>query len=240
MIVGTDRMAANGDVANKIGTYAHRGPGASPRASRSTSRRRSRTVDLACARGEQIPIEERPPREVTHVSSGKGSRRAASRSPTRPSTSRRASWSRRSSPSAAWRARRSAGRWPGWCASGRRRVRASRRRRSGGAAARRAEARSDPETGAVTTLAGVAPAPDRERHRRAARAWRCGRRAPATSASRSTRERAWPRSSSEASDSRGGSSCAARARRAVTRSERRSRRRIEGAVLPSHGGERLG
>ena len=66
VIVGTDRTAANGDVANKIGTYgvavlAHRHSipfyVAAPISS----------IDLACPSGDKIPIEERAPREVTHV-----------------------------------------------------------------------------------------------------------------------------------------------------------------------------
>lgn len=66
VIVGTDRTAANGDVANKIGTYTsavlasrHKVPFyvAAPTSS----------IDLACPSGKQIPIEERPSREVTHV-----------------------------------------------------------------------------------------------------------------------------------------------------------------------------
>jgi methylthioribose-1-phosphate isomerase len=66
VVVGTDRTAANGDVANKIGTYTsavlaarHEVPFyvAAPTSS----------IDLACPRGEQIPIEERSAREVTHV-----------------------------------------------------------------------------------------------------------------------------------------------------------------------------
>lgn len=65
VVVGADRIAANGDAANKIGTYgvallakAHGIPFyvAAP----------SSTFDLRCATGEQIPIEERTPREVTH------------------------------------------------------------------------------------------------------------------------------------------------------------------------------
>jgi methylthioribose-1-phosphate isomerase len=64
VIVGTDRTAANGDVANKIGTYPlavlarrHRVPFyvAAPLSS----------VDLACASGSDIPIEQRDPREIT-------------------------------------------------------------------------------------------------------------------------------------------------------------------------------
>jgi methylthioribose-1-phosphate isomerase len=65
-IVGTDRVAANGDVANKIGTYnlavvAHENGipfyVAVPKS----------TVDLSTPTGDQIKIEERPPEEVTHV-----------------------------------------------------------------------------------------------------------------------------------------------------------------------------
>src|SRR5437879_5003594 len=65
-VVGADRIAANGDVANKIGTYsvavlahAHGIPFyvAAP----------SSTVDLTMASGELIPIEQRDPREVTHL-----------------------------------------------------------------------------------------------------------------------------------------------------------------------------
>ena len=65
VVVGADRIAANGDVANKIGTYnvailAHEhgipfyvvAPWS--------------TIDLATATGEAIPIEERPAIEVTH------------------------------------------------------------------------------------------------------------------------------------------------------------------------------
>jgi methylthioribose-1-phosphate isomerase len=65
VVVGADRIARNGDVANKIGTYGiaclaevHHVPFyvAAPWS----------TVDLACASGQQIPIEERSEREVTH------------------------------------------------------------------------------------------------------------------------------------------------------------------------------
>jgi methylthioribose-1-phosphate isomerase len=61
--VGADRIAANGDVANKIGTYqlavlarAHRVPFyvAAP----------TSTIDLACPDGASIPIEERDEEEV--------------------------------------------------------------------------------------------------------------------------------------------------------------------------------
>jgi methylthioribose-1-phosphate isomerase len=62
-VVGADRIAANGDVANKIGTYAlavlarHHGLPFYVAAPWST-------VDLATARGDDIPIEERPSDEV--------------------------------------------------------------------------------------------------------------------------------------------------------------------------------
>ncbi len=66
VIVGADRIAANGDVANKIGTYTvavlakeHNIPFyvAAP----------TSTIDLQIADGSQIPIEERDIREVTHL-----------------------------------------------------------------------------------------------------------------------------------------------------------------------------
>jgi methylthioribose-1-phosphate isomerase len=66
VVVGADRIAANGDVANKIGTYAvavlakeHGIPFyvAAPIS----------TVDLETPDGSRIPIEERSEREVTHV-----------------------------------------------------------------------------------------------------------------------------------------------------------------------------
>jgi methylthioribose-1-phosphate isomerase len=66
VIVGADRIAANGDVANKIGTYGlavaarhHQIPFyvAAP----------ASTVDLATANGEAITIEERDPGEVTDI-----------------------------------------------------------------------------------------------------------------------------------------------------------------------------
>jgi methylthioribose-1-phosphate isomerase len=66
VIVGTDRVAANGDVANKIGTYPlavmarrHRVPFyvAAPLSS----------IDLGCPNGAQIPIEQRAPSELTEI-----------------------------------------------------------------------------------------------------------------------------------------------------------------------------
>ncbi len=66
VIVGTDRTARNGDVANKIGTYTlavlcreHKIPFyvAAPLSS----------IDFSISSGKGIPIEERGPEEVTHI-----------------------------------------------------------------------------------------------------------------------------------------------------------------------------
>ncbi|MBI5748879.1 MAG: S-methyl-5-thioribose-1-phosphate isomerase [Nitrospinae bacterium] len=67
VIVGADRIAANGDTANKIGTYSlsilakeHNIPFyiAAPLS----------TIDIKISDGSKIPIEERNPQEVTHLS----------------------------------------------------------------------------------------------------------------------------------------------------------------------------
>jgi methylthioribose-1-phosphate isomerase len=66
IVVGADRIAANGDVANKIGTYTvavlakeHSVPFyvAAPFS----------TIDLETPDGSKIPIEQRNPKEVTHI-----------------------------------------------------------------------------------------------------------------------------------------------------------------------------
>jgi methylthioribose-1-phosphate isomerase len=66
IVVGADRIAANGDVANKIGTYTvailakeHGIPFyvAAPFS----------TIDMETPEGSKIPIEQRSPREVTHI-----------------------------------------------------------------------------------------------------------------------------------------------------------------------------
>ncbi len=66
VLVGADRIAANGDVANKIGTYklavVARENGIPIYSVAPTS-----TVDLNLASGDDIPIEERPSEEVTSV-----------------------------------------------------------------------------------------------------------------------------------------------------------------------------
>jgi methylthioribose-1-phosphate isomerase len=70
IVVGADRIAANGDFANKVGTYtvavmaqAHNVPFyvAAPLS----------TIDLACPEGSGIPIEQRAAREMTHVGAWK-------------------------------------------------------------------------------------------------------------------------------------------------------------------------
>ena len=66
VVVGADRIVANGDAANKIGTYSvavlakyHEIPFyvAAPLS----------TIDMKIAQGRDIPIEERAPEEVTHI-----------------------------------------------------------------------------------------------------------------------------------------------------------------------------
>jgi methylthioribose-1-phosphate isomerase len=70
VVVGADRIAANGDTANKIGTYTvavlaheHKVPFyvAAPLS----------TIDLSTPDGDQIPIEERDRREITHLGSSR-------------------------------------------------------------------------------------------------------------------------------------------------------------------------
>jgi methylthioribose-1-phosphate isomerase len=68
VVVGADRIAANGDVANKIGTYQlavlARENGIPFYVAAPTS-----TIDLSVPDGDHIPIEERSPEEVTSVRS---------------------------------------------------------------------------------------------------------------------------------------------------------------------------
>jgi methylthioribose-1-phosphate isomerase len=70
VVVGADRIASNGDVANKIGTYPlsilsrfHNIPFyvAAPIS----------TIDYNCPSGDQIPIEKRDTKEVTHIMGNK-------------------------------------------------------------------------------------------------------------------------------------------------------------------------
>jgi methylthioribose-1-phosphate isomerase len=65
-LVGCDRIASNGDVANKIGTY-NLALAASAHGVPFYSVGPTTTIDLSIKRGEDIPIEERPAREITHI-----------------------------------------------------------------------------------------------------------------------------------------------------------------------------
>jgi methylthioribose-1-phosphate isomerase len=66
VIVGADRIAANGDTANKIGTYTlavlAKENGIPFYVAAPTT-----TIDLSLASGDEIPIEQRSPEEVTHI-----------------------------------------------------------------------------------------------------------------------------------------------------------------------------
>jgi len=66
VIVGADRIAANGDTANKIGTYSlavlAKENGIPFYVAAPTS-----TIDLSLASGDEIPIEQRSQEEVTHI-----------------------------------------------------------------------------------------------------------------------------------------------------------------------------
>ena len=66
VVVGADRIASNGDVANKIGTYSvavlAKENGVPFYVAAPIS-----TLDLTLASGDQIPIEQRPASEVTEV-----------------------------------------------------------------------------------------------------------------------------------------------------------------------------
>lgn len=66
VIVGADRIAANGDVANKIGTY-HLAVAAMHHGVRFMVVAPSSTIDLDTASGDDIFIEERDPRELLEV-----------------------------------------------------------------------------------------------------------------------------------------------------------------------------
>ena len=66
IVVGADRIAANGDVANKIGTYTV-AVLAKENAIPFYVAAPISTVDLGCADGSKIPIEQRNVREVSHI-----------------------------------------------------------------------------------------------------------------------------------------------------------------------------
>jgi methylthioribose-1-phosphate isomerase len=66
VIVGADRIAANGDVANKIGTYTL-AVLAKENSIPFYVAAPTSTIDLLLTSGDKIPIEERNPEEVTHI-----------------------------------------------------------------------------------------------------------------------------------------------------------------------------
>ncbi len=66
VVVGADRIAANGDVANKIGTYTVAVLAKENDVPFYVAAPIS-TLDLTLASGDRIPIEERAAREVTHI-----------------------------------------------------------------------------------------------------------------------------------------------------------------------------
>ena len=66
VIVGADRIAANGDVANKIGTYTLAVLARENEIPFYVAAPTS-TIDPSLSSGDEIPIEERSPEEVTHV-----------------------------------------------------------------------------------------------------------------------------------------------------------------------------
>ena len=70
LIVGADRISANGDVANKVGTYSLASL-AFQHGVKVMVVAPSSTIDLTTATGELIPIEERNSRELTHIDSSR-------------------------------------------------------------------------------------------------------------------------------------------------------------------------
>ena len=87
VIVGCDRVAANGDTANKVGTYAHALAAAATGVPFLVAGPTS-SIDPLLERGDQIEIEEREAHEVTSVA-GRSPHRPGRGSATQPSTSRR-------------------------------------------------------------------------------------------------------------------------------------------------------
>jgi methylthioribose-1-phosphate isomerase len=68
VIVGADRVCANGDVVNKIGTFAH-ALGAARAGLPFVVVAPESTVDMATASGSKVTIEDRSPDEVTGLDS---------------------------------------------------------------------------------------------------------------------------------------------------------------------------
>ncbi len=66
VVVGADRIAANGDTANKIGTYTVAVLARENKIPFYVAAPLS-TIDMNCPTGDHIPIEERNSREITHI-----------------------------------------------------------------------------------------------------------------------------------------------------------------------------
>lgn len=66
VVVGADRIAANGDTANKIGTYTVAVLARENKIPFYVAAPLS-TIDMNCPTGDHIPIEERSSREITHI-----------------------------------------------------------------------------------------------------------------------------------------------------------------------------
>jgi len=71
VIVGCDRVAANGDVANKVGTYPH-ALAAAAAAIPFVVAGPTSTIDPACPSGDRVVIEERDADEVRAIRTGPG------------------------------------------------------------------------------------------------------------------------------------------------------------------------
>jgi methylthioribose-1-phosphate isomerase len=67
VLVGSDRVTASGDVCNKVGTYL-KALAAHDNGVPFYAAMPSSTIDWSTETGRDVPIEERPPRELTHVS----------------------------------------------------------------------------------------------------------------------------------------------------------------------------
>jgi len=66
VVVGSDRVAANGDLINKVGTYLH-AVAAKENGIPFYTATSSHTIDFSLKRGMDIDVEFRPEGEVTHL-----------------------------------------------------------------------------------------------------------------------------------------------------------------------------
>ena len=111
IVVGADRIAANGDVANKIGTYGASGAREGTRHPLLCRRPPGPPSTLQPKPGPTSPSSSAPPQR-SPTTPASNSRRITSASGIRPSTSRRRNTSPPSSPNAACCARPTPSRWP--------------------------------------------------------------------------------------------------------------------------------